>query len=59
MRKTFAEELEIACKKLKSNSMRSELERVHREATRDKQHAFRNVDMPGPKPWERRTDITI
>lgn len=57
--KSFTEEFDEAVKRLGGQSFQSETDRIHRDAVRDKKHAFRNVDIHKPDPWKRRTDLTI
>ena len=57
--KSFAEEFDKACRNINGNVLQSETGRIHREAIRDKAHAFRDVDIPKPNPWKRRTDLSI
>lgn len=58
MGKTFEEEFAEACRRIGGNTLDSETDRVHRDAVRDRQHAFRNVDIKGPDPWKGRHDGT-
>ena len=53
MGRTFAEELDTACKKLYDKELRSETDRVHRETVRESKHAFQNVNITKPDPWKR------
>ncbi len=38
---------------------RTEIDRVHREAARDRHHAFGSVEIAKPDPWRHRTGLTI
>ncbi len=51
-RRTFAEELDEASKRLGGEVFQSEVDRVHNEAVRDPHHAFRDVDIPKPDTWK-------
>lgn len=39
--------------------VRTEIDRVHREAARDRHHAFGSVEIAKPDPWRYRTGLTI
>lgn len=56
MRRTFVEELDTVCKKLYPNDiLRSETDRIHAEAVKDKHHAFACVTVRKPDPWKKLT----
>ena len=62
--RTFAEELDMAVKRLGGDIAATELERVHMDASRDKKDPMKKVDIKGPEPWrralwEQRTGLTI
>lgn len=61
MNRTFEQEFTAAVRRMDGNNshVRTEIDRVHREAARDKQHAFRNVNIARPDPWKRGTGLTI
>lgn len=59
MSKSFAREFENAVNGIHGNHMEPEKDRVHREAVRDKNHAFRNVDIPKPNPWKTGTPLSL
>lgn len=42
-----------------NSHVRTEIDRVHREAARDRHHAFGRVEITGPNPWKRGTGLTI
>lgn len=61
MAKTFLEEFTDACRKLDGNNyhVKAETDRVHREAIRDKAHAFSQVEIPKHNPFKQGTGLTI
>lgn len=42
-----------------NSHVRTEIDRVHREAARDRHHAFGSVEIAKPDPWRHRTGLTI
>lgn len=61
MGRTFEQEFTEAVRRMDGNNshVRTEIDRVHREAARDRHHAFGRVEITGPNPWKRGTGLTI
>lgn len=61
MAKSFIEEFTEACERISGNNshIQTEVARVHREAVRDKDHAFSRVEIAKPNPWKHGTGLTI
>lgn len=58
MGKTFLQEFEDAVKRL-GTYKDQEQDRIHREAMRDPNHAFKNVDIQKPNPWRHGGGLTL
>lgn len=61
MGRTFEQEFTEAVRRIDGNNSHvlTEIDRVHREAARDRHHAFGSVEIAKPDPWRHRTGLTI
>lgn len=61
MAKTFLQEFTEACERLEQKNpyLKTETDRIHQDAVRDPNHAFRKVDIVKPDPWKHGSGLTI